>query len=34
MVSIRLANFTATLLFPVIAVLLIVGLLFWAIRHT
>ena len=33
MVSIRLPNFTATFLFTVIAVLLIVGLLLWAVSH-
>ena len=33
MVSIRLPNLTATFLFTVIAVLLIVGLLFWAVSH-
>jgi hypothetical protein len=33
MVSIRLPNFTATFIFTVIAVLLIVGLLFWAVSH-
>jgi hypothetical protein len=33
MVSIRLPNFTATFIFTVIAVLLIVGLLYWAVSH-
>ena len=33
MVSIRLPNFTATFLITVIAVLLAVGLLFWAVSH-
>ena len=33
MVSIRLPNFTATFIFTVIAVLLIVGLLFWAVSR-
>jgi hypothetical protein len=33
MVSIRLPNFTATFIFTVIAVLFIVGLLYWAVSH-
>jgi hypothetical protein len=33
MVAIKLPNLTATYLFMVIAVLLIVGLLFWTVGH-
>jgi hypothetical protein len=33
MLAVKLPNLTATFLFTVIAVLLIVGLLFWVVSH-